>query len=269
MIELTRETRFNLVDTDIATFDPNATIANSWGGWPPAAHLSPYLVFHTTMRGYPDAQTGYLVNIKDIDHAIRDAVILAHIKCPEFNSGKSLCEFLRISWHHLYTIRFDGATLAALKLLATPTYHLTIFQSSAGMVTLTQQFEFAAAHRLHVDSMTQQENSEYFGKCNNPNGHGHNYVVEVSLESSSDSKKVISLNEFELVVKRNVIDVLDHKHLNLDVAYFKDVNPTVENIAVAIWNWLDGKFGQAKLKSVRVYETPKTWADYSGAKGSE
>ena len=264
MIKLTRETRFNLVDADAIDFGQRPPINNSWGGWPAASQVSPYFVFRATVVGEPDQKTGYLCNIKDIDHALRESVIQAHIVCPGFNSGKSLVEFLRVSWHHLRQVDFTPATLTTLVLCVTPTLKMSIDYDRDSKMTLTQQFEFSAAHRLHVDSMSQQENRDYFGKCNNPNGHGHNYVVEVSLETDTNASRAISLDRFEATVKENVIDVLDHKHLNLDVEYFKDVNPTVENIAIAVWQWLDGKFGDAKLKNVRIYETPKTWADYCG-----
>ena len=143
-------------------------------------------------------------------------------------------------------------------------------------VTLTEQFEFSAAHRLHCEELSESENQETFGKCNNPEGHGHNYVVEVSVSShvastNSGSKdpqihQVINLEEFEGTVKKLVIDRLDHKHLNRDIEHFKNLNPTVENISIAIFDWLDGRFGDAKLDKVRLYETPKTWAEYCGEK---
>ena len=264
MIKLTREIRFNLVDANTINFDDRPAITNSWGGWPAATHLSPYLVFRATVEGTADLQTGYLCNIKYIDQALRQSVIQSHITCPEFSAHKSLTEFLRVSWHHLRTLEFGAAELIELTLCVTPMFRLSINKHRVEKMTLTQQFEFSAAHRLHVNSMSDQENLDYFGKCNNPNGHGHNYVVEVSLESEANSSHMISLDQFEMIVKENVIDVLDHKHLNLDVEYFKTVNPTVENIAVAVWKWLDGKFVDAKLKNVRIYETPKTWADYAG-----
>ena len=107
-----------------------------------------------------------------------------------------------------------------------------------------------------------------FGKCNNPEGHGHNYVVEVTvgrnIDEIADTGVVVGLEEFESIVKRLVIDRLDHKHLNRDVEHFANMNPSVENIAVAVFDWLDGQFGTARLQNVRVYETPKTWAEYSG-----
>ena len=116
--------------------------------------------------------------------------------------------------------------------------------------------------------MSEAENQKLFGKCNNPNGHGHNYVVEVTASRKVDdaADQVIGLGEFESTVRRLVVDRLDHKHLNEDVDYFRKVIPSVENIAIAIWNWLSGELGAAELKCVRVYETPKTWAEYRGEK---
>ena len=134
------------------------------------------------------------------------------------------------------------------------------------MICLTQQFEFSAAHRLHCPELSEDENRKLFGKCNNPDGHGHNYVIEIAIQREPDERhaEVIGLQQFESTVKKLVIDRLDHKHLNKNVEYFSRINPSVENIAMAIWTWLDGQFGDAKLANVRVYETPKTWADYGG-----
>ena len=136
------------------------------------------------------------------------------------------------------------------------------------MIEMTQQFEFSAAHRLHCDSLTEKENRETFGKCNNPNGHGHNYVVDVTIGNEVNPQGMMEgvathLHDFEAIVKKEIIDRLDHKHLNRDVDYFANVNPSVENIAIAIYRWLEQKL-DAKLVAIKVFETPKTWAEYRG-----
>ena len=105
-----------------------------------------------------------------------------------------------------------------------------------------------------------------FGKCNNPNGHGHNYVVEVTISGELDGRTgaVLPLPRFEQIVSERVISLLDHKHLNLEVREFREVNPSVENIARVVWEMLVDHLVPARLHSVRVWETPKTWAEHRG-----
>jgi 6-pyruvoyltetrahydropterin/6-carboxytetrahydropterin synthase len=114
--------------------------------------------------------------------------------------------------------------------------------------------------------MSVEQNRQTFGKCNNSNGHGHNYVVEVTVAGAPDVKTgaVLSLPEFEQTVKERVVDHLDHKHLNADVAEFCALNPSVENIARVIWGMLAGHVSPAQLCRVRVWETAKTCAEYAG-----
>ncbi|MCC6418172.1 MAG: 6-carboxytetrahydropterin synthase [Gemmataceae bacterium] len=135
------------------------------------------------------------------------------------------------------------------------------------MIHLTEQFEFSAAHRLHCPQLTENQNRATFGKCNNPNGHGHNYVVEVTVAGAADPATglLCTRRQLEQAVRQRVLDRFDHRHLNKDTAEFRDLNPTVENIARAVWRLLDGQLGAARLERVRVYETPKTWADCTGA----
>ncbi|MCP4593755.1 MAG: 6-carboxytetrahydropterin synthase [bacterium] len=134
------------------------------------------------------------------------------------------------------------------------------------MVTMTQSFEFAAAHRLYVPQLSDEENRRIFGKCASPNGHGHNYVLEVTIAGEPDpgSGALTDLAAFEAVVQKQVVDRLDHKHLNADCTEFADLNPTVENITLAIWNMLEGALSGVRLHRVRVWETPKTYAEYTG-----
>ena len=134
------------------------------------------------------------------------------------------------------------------------------------MVHLTQSFEFSASHRLYCADFTDEENRRVFGKCSNPNGHGHNYVVEVTVAGTPDAATGTIIDEphFERTVKDLVIDRLDHQHLNLDCDEFKSLNPSVENIARVIWNRLDGAFQRGQLAAVRVWETPKTYAECTG-----
>ena len=133
-----------------------------------------------------------------------------------------------------------------------------------GEVELTQCFEFSASHRLHVPSLSADENRKVFGKCNNPGGHGHNYQVEVTVAGplSAETGSVLPLPDFESIVKREVIDRFDHKHLNTDTPDFREVNPSVENISRRVWELLEDKVSPARLARVRVWETAKTYAEY-------
>jgi 6-pyruvoyltetrahydropterin/6-carboxytetrahydropterin synthase len=134
------------------------------------------------------------------------------------------------------------------------------------MVLLTRKAEFSAAHYYYNEAWPQQENERVFGKCANRNGHGHNYTLEVTVEGDVDpvSGFVVDLKALKDVIEREVIQVYDHRHLNLEVPEFRALNPTTENIAIAIWNRIVGKIPGARLHRVRVYEMPDLFADYLG-----
>jgi len=259
MIQLSREIRFSL------TPQPEiGSVSNSWAGWPSTNRIVPYLILKCVVAGNPDPQTGYVCNIKLLDDLLREVVTTTLI--PTYDRMLTAEEVLRTVWREANAGWELNLPIIAITLELSPYLKYEIGSESSSMIRLTQQFEFSAAHRLHCDEFSDEKNQEIFGKCNNPNGHGHNYVVEVTVarKVESDSGAVIALHNFESTVKRLVVDRLDHKHLNEDVEYFEKVVPSVENIAIAIWDWLDGKFEAAQLNCIRVYETPKTWAEYRG-----
>lgn len=134
------------------------------------------------------------------------------------------------------------------------------------MVLLTRKAEFSAAHYYWNDAWSQQENEKVFGKCANRNGHGHNYTLEVTVAGEIDpvSGFVVDLKALKDVIEHEVIQVYDHRHLNLEVPEFRSVIPTTENIAIAIWNRLEKKIAGARLQRVRLYEMPDLFADYCG-----
>ena len=134
------------------------------------------------------------------------------------------------------------------------------------MVYLTRKAEFSASHYYWNDAFTPEENLRVFGKCANRNGHGHNYTLEVTVAGEVDptSGFVVDLKELKAVMEREVVQVYDHRHLNLEVPEFQTAIPTTENIAVAVWRRLDGKIHGARLHRVRVYELPDLFADYYG-----
>ena len=134
------------------------------------------------------------------------------------------------------------------------------------MVYLTRKAEFSASHYYHSDAFSAEENRRIFGKCNNPNGHGHNYTLEVTVKGDVDRRSgfVVDLKDLKEVMNREVIDALDHRFLTKEVPEFKTAIPTTENLAIAIWQRLEGKLKVSQLYRVRVYETPDLFVDCYG-----
>ena len=134
------------------------------------------------------------------------------------------------------------------------------------MVYLTRKCEFSASHYYHNPEFTDEENARIFGKCANLNGHGHNYTLEVTVKGDVDSRTgfVVDLKELKEILNREVIESLDHRHLNKEVPEFLTRIPTTENLAIAIWNRLQNKLTRAKLHRVRVYELPDLFVDFYG-----
>ena len=269
MIYLTRQVRFALIDERQRPFDWKGPVDNSWSGWPPLRGLSPFLTLACTLGGRPNRNSGYLCNIKEIDQLVRKRVIpsLARqaTEDPVPLSGEGA---IQIAWNLIEPETPAGTRLEQLCLGISPFLSYCVSRGHKAMVQITKQFEFSASHRLHNSQLSDAENRDLFGKCNNPSGHGHNYIVEVTLlgSTTSGNSVVIEPERFEQVVRTTVVDRLDHKHLNRDVEHFKKVIPSVENITIAIWDWLKDKFESAKLHKVKVFETPKTWAEYHGEK---
>jgi 6-pyruvoyltetrahydropterin/6-carboxytetrahydropterin synthase len=134
------------------------------------------------------------------------------------------------------------------------------------IVYLTRKVEFSASHYYHNPELSQEENQRLFGKCNNLNGHGHNYTLEVTVEGEVDPTTgfVLDLKRLKEVLNREVLEVFDHRHLNKEVPEFAQQIPTTENIAIAIWRRLEPKLDGAKMHRVRVYETPDLFVDFYG-----
>lgn len=261
-VRLTREIRFTLTGRP----PTSAAVMNSWGGWPSAALLAPFLQLRCTVEGEPAAIAGYVCNVKLIDNAFRQFGLPEVARLYEVQ-GENLApgELLTSVWSEVARQLPDTAPLVSLELLVTPMLKYEILKDSLDMIRVTQQFEFSAAHRLHCQELSDEENREHFGKCNNPSGHGHNYRLDVTVvQPTGNDASRLSVVDLEQVVKQQVIDRFDHKHLNEDTEEFRQLNPTVENIASTVWSLLDGELSPAVLDAVRVYETPKTWAECRG-----
>jgi 6-pyruvoyltetrahydropterin/6-carboxytetrahydropterin synthase len=133
-------------------------------------------------------------------------------------------------------------------------------------VTVHRKAHFNAAHRLYRKDWSDDKNNAIFGKCNNPNFHGHNYELIVSVTGNIDPETgyVIDMKILKDIIKEQVEDYLDHKNLNLDVEEFKTLNPTAENIVVVIYNRIKLKLASTLDLEVTLYETPRNFVSYSG-----
>ena len=131
-------------------------------------------------------------------------------------------------------------------------------------LAITRQEHFNAAHRLHNPNWDSEKNKSVFGKCNNPSYHGHNYDLHVTIigEVNIDTGYVIDTKILSKIIKEDVLDVLDHKNLNIDVSYFESLNPTVENIAIVIYDILRSKIDEKLDIKIKLYETPRNYVEY-------
>lgn len=134
------------------------------------------------------------------------------------------------------------------------------------MLYVTRRVVFSAAHRLFNPEFTEDENERVFDKCNNYYGHGHNYTLEVVVAGkiNPDTGYVIDLKKLKKIINEHIMKKVDHKHLNYDVDFMKNIIPTAENIAVGIWNELVDKIDEGKLYSVKLYETENNYVEYKG-----
>ncbi|XP_028821413.1 6-pyruvoyl tetrahydrobiopterin synthase [Denticeps clupeoides] len=131
---------------------------------------------------------------------------------------------------------------------------------------ITRLQSFSACHRLHSNHLSDEENRRVFGKCNNPNGHGHNYKVEVTVRGKIDRKTgmVMNLTDLKHYIEEAIMKPLDHKNLDKDVPYFADVVSTTENLAVFIWDSMAKLLPTNLLYEIKVHETDKNIVVYRG-----
>jgi 6-pyruvoyltetrahydropterin/6-carboxytetrahydropterin synthase len=134
------------------------------------------------------------------------------------------------------------------------------------IVYLSRRLVFSASHRLHSPQLSDAENQRIFGKCNQPNGHGHNYVLEVVVRGEVDAKTgmVINLTDLKRTIADTIEAEMDHRHLNLDCPSLKGINPTTENLVVVFWKLLSARLPSGMLHELRLHETENNVAIYRG-----
>jgi len=240
---------------------------NSYASKPCGEGLSFYFNLWVEVIGGLEPDTGFVVNVSRIDRSVRRFVVSIfdeHIK-KSFDRGEhvslmEIFEILRRAWGVLGD-KFGSAKLSKLRLQLNPFRTVAIESEDIEVFYFSEKFEFAAMHTLWNDKFSKEKNFELFGKCANPAGHGHNYVVEVTVQRAGGDDD-FRISDFENIVDDEFISLVDHKNLNADVAEFEEKNPTVENIAAFAWKRLAGKLGAGKLSKVTVWETDRTYCTY-------
>jgi 6-pyruvoyltetrahydropterin/6-carboxytetrahydropterin synthase len=242
---------------------------NSYTSKPAGDGLSLFLQLTVELAGPVNSQTGFLINVVDIDRAARDAAVpvFAERIRRDYRQGKhmslaAVAEMLAAAWDSL-DARFGSVRLNQLVLNLNPFRTMAMKASEPGVVCFSEKFEFAAMHKLWNDAFSEDRNFTVFGKCANPAGHGHNYLVEVTV-SSERQDSPLEIGRFEAVVNNELIALVDHKNLNLDVPELASRIPTVENLAMFAWSRLAGKLDPAQLHSVTVWESDRTYCTYRG-----
>lgn len=266
MHKLARQVRFSINPF----LDEESPGFNSFVSKPAGEGLSIFLELSVEITGLIEPGTGFVLNVVDIDRSVRKfalPVLIERVR-QDFRRSKHigfavLVQLLKLTWTRL-SDKFGSAKLNKLSLKLNPYRKISIHSEDLDMVLFSEKFEFAAMHKLWNDDFSERRNFDVFGKCANPTGHGHNYIVEVTIKMPADRTN-FSVGEFEQIVDNELIQLLDHKNLNVDIENFKTNNPTVENIASFAWDILTGKFDKAELHCITIWETDKTYCTYTGS----
>lgn len=241
--------------------------SSGFAGNPGPDGLSRFYEIDAVCRGEPDPTTGYLVNIKTIDRAVRSAALAilepAARDRPETDPADLIDAIRERAASEL--AEHSSAELVSLTWRLGPYHSWTTMTQLPDTVELRQRFDFAAAHRLHIPGLSDEENRATFGKCNNPSGHGHNYQVEPAVRVPSGCR--FSQSDLTRLTEQHVINLFDHTHLNVDTPEFNPetgLNPSVENIARVCFQKLQTPVAElgAELASVTVWETDRTSCTY-------
>ena len=268
MHKLSRQIRFTI---DPFTNSPE-TGSNSYCAKPTANGLAFYFSLWVELAGNANTDTGFVVNVADIDKIVRDKAIGLFSKFVKNHSNGSFEQIGQLLSRVWETVgdEFLPAKIDSLTVELTPARKLAIKERDGKMLYFSEKFEFAASHTLWNEKFSEEENFKTFGKCANKCGHGHNYIVEVTIKKSQQSLaptpvvgvQNINAGDFERIVDKHFISVVDHKNLNADVKHFKKINPTVENIAEFAFKELADKFGPLELDCVTVWENDRTFCSF-------
>lgn len=237
-----------------------------FGQWASLYNHGHNYVLDVSVEGQVDGRTGMVVNIKRIDDVLREYIVRPfdgkslNDEVPHFREHAPSVENILTYVRDVLTQGTlpPECTLTGLRLEEMPTLYGELEDRDGWKMTLTRTYEFAASHRLHSDQLSAEENIELFGKCNNPAGHGHNYVLEVTVEGQPDPQTgmLVDLGALDIAVHKEIVDRYDHKNLNVDLPEFAGKNTTSEVVAAQIFDTLKDKV-PAKLHRVRLHETAR------------
>jgi len=265
MVHLGRQIRFSVNPF----LDDVEGGCNPYSSKPAGAGLGVFLELAVELLGPVSPDTGFVINVTEIDKCAREFAvpIFAERICERWRRGehidlKTLAQMLRLA-HERLLGKFGTAKVDKLTLKLNPFRTITMDTTDPGMMYFSEKFEFAAMHKLWNDSLSESENYAVFGKCAHPAGHGHNYIVEVTAKTGADGP-ALRIGEFERVVDTELIQIVDHRNLNLDVPAFAEMIPTVENLATFAWDRLADKLEPARLHCITVWETDRTYCSYCG-----
>ena len=228
-----------------------------------------------TVAGEVSPDTGMVVNIKDIDRIMKERIDnqLDHrhynLEVDKLkNRWPTLESLTPFVWEEVEPL-IEGCRLVEVQVFENEDFYANY--RGDNMVYLTRLYRFCAAHRLHSTKLSEEENREIFGKCNNPHGHGHNYTLEVTVAGEPDPRTdcLLDIGAMDATIEREILEPYDHVYLNLDTVEFRDLNPSSENIVKVFWERLEGRFEPARLHRLRLWETSKSYFDYFGESVAE
>lgn len=266
MVRLNRLVRFAINDTP----DPTPGVRNAYSAAPSqsswnARHYEVLVV----CEGVVHALYSYLIDIKAVDKAVRDLLVPAIERaCCNTNQTQPHAALVLHTCLPALNERLSGF-LRSVRWFLNPTFSVEVSMNATApaKALLRQKFEFAASHRLHVPTLSEDENLRLFGKCTWKNGHGHNYHIEPCIEITLDDqgRHALTLRRLEEIVDDAIIRQFDHKNLNLDTTQFAEgtgLNPSVENIAKVFFGILAPRISRdipgAALREITVWESDRT-----------
>ena len=263
--KLSRQIRFSINPF----LDDTVQGSNSHASKPCGQGLSMYFALWVELASNVDPDTGFVVNVVEIDKQIRanvTPIFNEYIK-KQYRQARhiSLSELAELLTQSFLAVKekFTPARLEKIRLDLCPNRNIAIEKEDSKVISYSEKFEFAAMHKLWNPDFTDEKNFKVFGKCANPSGHGHNYIAEITVTANQQNKS-FEIGSFSEIVDKYFISVVDHKNLNVDVEEFTKKIPTVENIAVYAWNCLQNKLQDCKLKEITVWESDRTSCTYTG-----